>query len=297
VEAPRRLAADPRARRYVIDHLAPGATIRRRFEVVNGTDRPARLHLYAGAATIVDDRFTFFDGRTPNELTSWTTITPGEVLVPPCGSATPRATIKIPERAHDGERYAVVWAERPSAPSKAGGFRSTIRAGIRLYLSVGTGREPAFDFTIKSLRGGRDRDGRPFVTATVFDVGGRAVDLSGEVRLEHGPGGTMAGPYPAERGLIFAPGHTGPVIFMLDPRLQAGRWTAAVVLRSGRVVRRAKVRITIPERRATLAGSVQVPGGDSTGILVGVALGSLGGLLGMVLLGRIRRRRPRGRVA
>lgn len=295
VDVAKRLVTDPRARSYVIDHLAPGMTISRRVEVVNGTSAPVRLRLYAAAATIARDRFVFLGGRTPNELTAWTAITPREVTLPPCGRALPTVTITVPKRVTDGERYAVVWAERQPPASTKPRIHLAIRVGIRVYLSVGKGREPAFDFTIKSLRAGRDHSGRPFVIATVVDVGGRAVDLAGQLRLGHGPHGTMAGPYPVDRGVTLAPGHTGPVTFRLAPGLPAGRWTADVMLRSGKVQRRAKVRIEIPERRATLAGPVQIPQGGQTTLLLSGLLGGLVMLLGMALLARVRHRPRVGR--
>src|SRR6266536_396856 len=77
------------------------------------------------------------------------------------------------------------------------------------------------------------------------------------------------------------------------PGLPAGRWTADVVLRSGKVRRRARVRIEIPEQRATLAGPVQIPRGGATPLISGL-LGGLVMLLGMALLARIRHR-PRAR--
>src|SRR6266498_3478046 len=85
VDVTRRLVTDPRARTYVIDHLAPGTTISRRVEVVNGTAAAVRLRLYPAAATIAGDRFVFLEGRTPDELTGWTAITPREVTLPACG--------------------------------------------------------------------------------------------------------------------------------------------------------------------------------------------------------------------
>lgn len=290
VDVTQRLVTDPRARSYVIDHLAPGTTMSRRLEVVNGTGAPVRLRLYAAAATIAGNHFVFLGGRTANELTGWTALTPREVTLPPCGRARPTVTITVPKRVTDGERYAVVWAERQPAASAKPTINLAIRVGIRLYLSVGKGREPAFDFTIKSLRAGRDRSGRPFVIATVFDVGGRAVDLAGQLRLIHGPHGTMAGPYRADQGVTLAPGRTGPVTFRLAPGLPAGRWTADVVLRSGKVQRRATVRIEIPERRATLAGPIQIPQGGRTTLLLGGLLGGLVMLLGMALIARVRQR-------
>src|SRR3954452_18238752 len=57
LEAPVDRQEDPRARIYIIDHLAQGATISRRFEVVNITNSPQTISLYAGAATPKDGDF------------------------------------------------------------------------------------------------------------------------------------------------------------------------------------------------------------------------------------------------
>src|SRR5487761_1599761 len=76
VDIPTALANDPRARQYIIDHLAPGTTISRRVEVTNYTSEPQVVTLYAAAATISGGSFLFGAGRAANELTSWTTVDP-----------------------------------------------------------------------------------------------------------------------------------------------------------------------------------------------------------------------------
>ena len=43
---------DPRARSYIVDHVAPGTTITRAIQVDNGTNRQAGIDLYASAAEI-----------------------------------------------------------------------------------------------------------------------------------------------------------------------------------------------------------------------------------------------------
>src|SRR5688572_16002790 len=50
-------SADPRARLYIVDHLAPGATVQRQIEVSNGTDATAHVLLYSAAATISGGSF------------------------------------------------------------------------------------------------------------------------------------------------------------------------------------------------------------------------------------------------
>jgi hypothetical protein len=47
MDVPTKARNDPRARLYIIDHLAPGAVIRRRVEITNTTASAANIALYA----------------------------------------------------------------------------------------------------------------------------------------------------------------------------------------------------------------------------------------------------------
>jgi hypothetical protein len=122
------------------------------------------------------------------------------------------------------------------------------------------------------------------VTATVHNTGGRALDMNGELRLRHGPGGLTAGPYPADLGVSLAIGGTETVRILLDRRLPAGPWHAQVNLRSGLVSRNARATITFPAARASSAGPRL--------LIIGL-LGLLGLLPAITaLLVARRRRRP-----
>src|SRR5262245_18934892 len=66
------LADDPRARAYIVDHLAPGTTIRRRVEVINRGSATRHVQVYAGGAAVTGTEFTFVDDAL--ELLSWTSI-------------------------------------------------------------------------------------------------------------------------------------------------------------------------------------------------------------------------------
>lgn len=163
------------------------------------------------------------------------------------------------------------------------------RVGIRLYLSVGPGGAPAADFTIDSLTAQRSSDGQPMVRAAVHNTGGRALDMSGTLRLMEGPGGLNAGPFPADVGVTLAIGGTEPVSIALDSRLPAGPWDAQITLHSGLVERTARATITFPE--AGSAPAVVAVGSSSNRlpaiIAAAVILTGLG--LGMLLL-FVRRR-------
>jgi hypothetical protein len=245
VEAPATAGNDPRARTYIVDHLAPGAVIQRRIEVSNTTTSTARVSLYPAAAGIEQGSFLGAAGHTPNDLSTWTSVDLGAPDVPAGGFVTAVVTIAVPPDAAPGEQYGVVWAEGRSAPT--GGVTQVNRVGIRLYISVGPGGPPAVDFRIESLTAQRAADGRPTVLAAVHNTGGRALDMNGTLQLLGGPGGLSAGPFPASLGTTLAIGDTELVTIALDARLPAGPWDARITLRSGLVERAARATITFPE--------------------------------------------------
>jgi hypothetical protein len=246
LDVPTTARLDPRARLYIVDHLAPGTTIHRRIGVSNTTPSTIHIALYPAAASIGKGVFTGAAGHTRNELTTWTSVSPGALEVRPGAHRVAVVTIAVPHDAAPGERYGAVWAEARSSPTTAGGITEVSRVGVRLYLSVGPGGPPAANFTINSLVAKRSRDGRPLVLATVHNTGGRALDMNGTLRLLHGPGGLRAGPFPANLGVTLGIGETEAVTIPLDPQLPAGPWNARVTLRSGLLQRSNQTTLTFP---------------------------------------------------
>jgi CheY-like chemotaxis protein len=246
VDAPASARDDPRAQVYIVDHLAPGTVITRRIEVSNTTGAAARVQLYAAAASIGKGSFLGAAGHTANDLSTWTSVVPGEPDVPAGGKLTATVTIAVPADAAPGEQYGVVWAEARSAPNAGGGVTQVSRVGIRLYVSVGPGGAPAAAFTIDTLTAQRSGDGEPTVVATVHNSGGRALDMNGSMELRNGPGGLNAGPFPARLGTTLAIGAAEPVTIALDKALPAGPWDARVTLRSGLLEESARANLTFP---------------------------------------------------
>lgn len=287
---------DPRARVYIVDHLAPGTEIERRIEVTNTTGSAQEVALYPSAATIDDGTFVGSAGETPNELASWTSVTPGTTSLPAGGAQTALVTITVPDDAAPGEQYGVVWAETRSGAADGGGVVQVSRVGIRLYVSVGPGNAPAADFEIAALTAERGPDKEPVVTAAVENTGGRALDMKGTLELTNGPGGLAAGPFPAELGSTLAIGDTGSVRVTLDERLPDGPWDAVVTLESGLTERSASATITFPVAGAAAPVEVATAGPGTPWGLIG------GGAAGLVLLtgaawSFLRGRTPRRLVA
>lgn len=249
LEAPVSERNDPRARLYIVDHVAPGTTFSRRFRVDNGTSSPVTLQLYADTATITNGSFEPAKGRASSDLTSWVTVQPSQVTLAPQSSATAVATFRVPPGASNGERYGALMAELPAAPME--GITQAARVGIRIYLSVGTGTAPTSDFTIASLTARRLPDRTPEVTALVRNTGGRALDLSGTLTLGNGPGGLSAGPFNTANGITLGIGATYPIAVKLDPRLPDGPWTATMTLHSDDITHAAAATISFPAQAGT----------------------------------------------
>lgn len=296
LDAPESAGADPRAREYVVDHVAPGTVLRRRVEVNNTTAAPLTLALYAAAATIDGAAFTPATGRTPDELSTWiSTDRPTVTLAPGAGQAV-LVTIAVPTDAPPGEDYAAIWAEQATTPPPGGGVTLVNRVGVRVYLSVGPGNPPPTSFAVDTVTAERSPTGQPVVVAQLRNTGGRALDVSGELRLSDGPGGLGAGPFPAQVGTTVAPGATEPVTVALDRQLPDGPWGALLTLRSGLVSEDAQATIRFPAS----AGSADPvrPDGAASGLVW--TIGLIGGLVAVLLVAVVvllvrRRRSPRGR--
>ena len=290
VEAPVAAKDDPRARIYIVDHLAPGTVIERRVEVSNSTTSNHQIALYSSAATIDDGVFVGAEGNTANDLARWTTVTPGTVDIAAEDKLTAVVKVTVPDDAAPGEQYGVVWAEARSDPA-AGGVTQVSRVGIRLYVSVGSGAPPAPDFTVEALTPARSGKGQPMVTATVRNTGGRALDGTGPLMMSNGPGGLSAGPFPAELNTTLAVGDTKNVTIALDERLPAGPWDAVVALESGVTERSGEATITFPEAGEAAAVATSTDSTRPWPIAAGTAAVVL--VLGLAGLRHVRRARRR----
>jgi hypothetical protein len=283
LEAPTAREKDPRARRSIVDHVKPGESFSRLFEVSNTTDGRRAISLYAAGADVTGGEFKPADGRTQNELSSWISIDTTVSDLDAGQSARPRLTITVPREASAGERYAVVWAELPPRKPPGGGIAVVNRVGLRVYLSVGPGGEPPTNFVVQSLTAERDKAGSPVVEATVENTGGRALDLSGELRMTEGPGGLSAGPFEVRLGTTLAIGAREPVSVTLDKSLPPGPWKATITLRSSVTERTASAVITFPTANGASSTPVDaVPRRTSAGGSFPVAL--VGGLAVLLLL-------------
>lgn len=285
LEAPVSRENDPRARMYVIDFLRPGAVIRRRLEISNTSNESQHVELYSAAASITDDAFTVAPERAANELTGWVSLDHPVSDLAAGQSTEVEATIEVPRDASSGERYAVIWAQVASPPDASSAERMVNRVGLRIYLDVGPGGEPASAFSIVNVAAARTADGTPEVLAHVRNTGGRALDMSGSLMLAGGPGSLSAGPFRASLGLTLGIGGSGQVTVPLDKRLPDGPWTAQLTLASGVVQHTVEARLTFPQRPGVSAPVTPAAVASGSYLLLVLILGAIVAAFLLALLG------------
>ena len=212
VDIPVDAANNPRAYRYIIDHLNPGITIHRRVQIANLTPWAARITLYPDAAVIRDGAFVGDAGQARSYLTTWITLSRHSVSLAPHARAMVTVTIQVPRTASPGNLYGVIWAQETYLGKTSTGVNivETNRVGIRIYLNVGPGGPPPVNFDITSIRGARSPHGQFLVAAQVNNTGGQAIDATGTLKLTNGPGDLSAGPY-KEQAVTLAPGQSQPI--------------------------------------------------------------------------------------
>lgn len=287
LDIPAATQTDPRARTYIVDRLPPGTEISRRIQVENNSGTAQTIRLYPGAAHIKDGVFVGESDPSKNELTAWTTVDQDQLELAPGETGDATVTITVPADASESEHYGAVWAEVRSAGTSGSNIIQATRAGIRIYLSVGPGNGNPADFTITSLTAARDTEGKPQISALVTNTGGRAVDVTGELSLQDGPGGVSAGPFAAEKATTIAPGGTGTVVFTLAKELPDGPWTAQARLKSGLIERDSTTTITFPAAGQT--ETVETP--QEAGVpVVGIAAAAAALVL-LIAVALIRRAR------
>jgi hypothetical protein len=272
LEGPADRRADPRARRYIVDHLPPGTVVKRQMLVTNRTEERQKIELYPAAATVADARFRFGEGRTANELSSWISLDRETVELEPHGEARFRATIAVPPKASRGERYAVIWAAISSATDPGANVNKIHRVGVRTYLDIGTGGEPPSGFSINEMIPARDTLGVPSVRIAVRNTGERALDLTGKLALSDGPAGMRAGPFDVVEGTTLAPGESGTLLATLPREIPNGPWQIDVDLESGQVKQSASGRITFPDPGGVGKPSSPLSRFGSPWVLAGAAL-------------------------
>jgi hypothetical protein len=237
MNAPVSERANPLARLYIIDRLAPGTTIRRKIQVANMSRSAARLTVYPAAASIAHGQFLFAAGHIQNLMTTWVHMSRPVLRLAAGQRGQETVTIRVPRNAPPGEQYGVIWAQDRGRDRAHPNIGLVNRVGIRIYLSVGPGGPPPSNFTMTTPGASRGAHGRALVTVQTRNTGGRALNISGTLTLTGGPAGLQEGPVMLASGATIAPGQSAPVQFALGASIPNGPWHALIKLRSGLVFR------------------------------------------------------------
>jgi hypothetical protein len=247
LDAPAAQQNDPRGHEYIVDQAPAGASLTRHVEVSNATNAVQEISVYAAAASVANGSFTFADGTTPDELSTWTSLSTSALSLRPGQAATVAVTIAVPAGVTSGERYAVIWAQASSAPT-VGAVSETNRVGIRVYLEVAGIPAPS-SFDIDTFVAARTADGKAQLTVAVHNTGGRTIDVNGPLTLSAGPvGADIPSPIAAEKVTTIGAGDSQPVRFIAESAVADGPWRATVALSSGDLIESATATITFPDQ-------------------------------------------------
>lgn len=241
---------NPRAHEYIIDALTPGTIIHRRILVANKTASPVHVDLYPDAAHITGGSFVGEPGTTPSELTTWTALSQNKLDLPAYSQTLDTVTITVPRDAAPSERYGVIWVQANGGHT-GGNVTLVNRTGIRVYLWVGGNNPPPSNFTVDSMTAVRRPDGRGIINAQVHNTGGRALDMTGTLKLAKVNGAMTAGPYLVQLGTTMAPGQSEPVHILITDPVEDGPWTATLELKSGLLDETYQAQITFPHAPGT----------------------------------------------
>jgi len=94
------------------------------------------VSLYPQDATNIKGNFLPLEKPIPNQLASWTSVSPSVAKVKAQSTLIATVTIKVPNDAKTGEQFGVVWAAISTSPNSnaVGGIS---RVGVRMYTPVG----------------------------------------------------------------------------------------------------------------------------------------------------------------
>jgi hypothetical protein len=239
---------------------------------------------YAAAASMDPGGFSFADGRTQNDVSSWASVSRPSIDLAAGETLLEEVTIRDPGNATAGEHYAVIWAEASAATPSGGGVRLVNRVGIRVYLTVGEGGAPAPTFTLSGLHADRS-GGDALIVAVIHNTGGSTLAATGDVTLAGRPNELRAGPFPITLRRPIAPGGSGSVTARIGSKLPLGPWRVRMVVRSGDLTRTVTATVTFPAART----DTPPPAGHRHTWTAAIGLLLLSLLLaGAAIMGRLR---------
>lgn len=276
-------SSDPRSQAYITDSVVPGRTLTRTVQISNSETSRQVIALSAGAASIQHGAFVGAAAGQSNELTSWTSLNRTSVTLAPTATTDVTVTITVPSTAAPGERYGVIWAAVTSPPAPGSQVRTINRVGIRMYLDVAGNGQPAPAFAIHGIHASTGNNATA-ISVDVANTGGRALDLTGTLRLTSSSNLT-AGPFATQQALTLAPGTSGSVHIRTSAPLPQGTWRGTVSITGGSIVHTDTTLVTVTPPKRTPARGI------SAQAIILIVLAALLVIAILTALAVIRRRR------
>ncbi len=265
----------------------PGGRLRDAIEVLNRSDRPLRLGVYAS------DAFTTEAGgldllaadEEPADVGSWITLKRGRVVVPPHSEVSVPFTLEVPVDATPGDHTGGIVTSLVTEADQGVGVER--RIGTRIYVRVAGELAPAL--AVSGVRVDYDGTWKPWSpgTATVRYT----VVNTGNVRLQARQSVRVAGPF----GLFGSTSHPADLPELLPGSSRTLTATVPGVWPAGRL--RAQIRLAPAASTLDQAGDIpRPPVAVGAGTTWGVPVGQVGVLAVLVAAGlgvvrlRVRRR-------
>jgi len=227
---------DPRSTKYVVEQADPGERIERTIEIANDSSKTVTVDSYVGGAVVGGTGFDLDDGDDA-EIVTWSRVAPATVELAAGARAEATVTISVPADTRPGERYGVVWAQ-----VAGGDGRVVNRVGIRMFVLIGDGDS---DLLVTAMTPYRDDQGRGAVDVEIQNIGERALDVSGTLRLDDDVHAeepeTAIGAAPT-----IAPGARGVATARFERGPPNGPWVATVELDANGDDYEATARFTFP---------------------------------------------------
>ena len=205
---------NPRTEDIFIHTIKPGDVVEDGARVINNTDVPKTLLVYAA------DYLAASSGgfacrqyvEEKKEVGSWIKMEKEELTLPPQSNEVVKFTITVPPTADVGEQNGcIVVQEKNPAPANpnnpndtAPGMNLSFRTGLRIALTIPGDIKKGLK--IVDFNAGQRSDGNVLFTANIENIGNVSVDTSVKVKtsnllnktiIEHG------GQYPLLRGKVY----------------------------------------------------------------------------------------------
>ncbi len=133
-------ADNPRSQSIFVHELAPGTSVNDAVTLINNTDQPKTVEVYAADAVISSGGAFACEQKadTRDQEGTWLTLSKQQVDLPPNGEETVDFMIAVPKNVAGGEHNACIAIQAVEKPAESGanGVQLSFRSAIRVAITV-----------------------------------------------------------------------------------------------------------------------------------------------------------------